>query len=387
MKFRASFDETCWYIEENLPNGAGWNKVGKIAGLTDELIPSEDWYKLHVGWRMVTINDEQILGISLFCHTFDKYIAHWLDSIPFNTNAGTSIWVDMYLGRFVLGLVVGDKSIGIHDHLTGEFWGLRSRFRKTFYFGGKSAAPHTMYLDFDNMHFDKPGYQDYFNSRNYMIWNLTEFWNGNNFVFYANKQIEGSIANPGAVTSAHPNLNKQECIIKYGASITFIAGESIKLHPGFKVEPGGHFVAKIGSKELYNEVKDSLEKQLSYNDSCLVSNSTKVKNDQSHYTYSTDTNIKYKNLLDSENNIADLKNENFNIYPNPHPGIFNIEIYDEEFSVFSLQVINMMGNTVYQKKSIPAGKTKINIKSQPKGIYFLKVQIGEKVYTEKVVYL
>jgi len=101
------------------------------------------------------------------------------------------------------------------------------------------------------------------------------------------------------------------------------------------------------------------------------------------------TNINIDKKVNYNSNI--IKNsifhdKNFIIYPNPNSGTFNIEIYDEEFSVFSLQVINMMGNTVYQKKSIPAGKTEINIKAQPKGIYFLKVQIGEKVYTGKVVY-
>ncbi|MCD4666033.1 MAG: T9SS type A sorting domain-containing protein [Bacteroidales bacterium] len=35
---------------------------------------------------------------------------------------------------------------------------------------------------------------------------------------------------------------------------------------------------------------------------------------------------------------------------------------------------------------MPTGKIQIDITLQPKGIYFVKVQAGDKVFTEKVVY-
>ncbi len=56
------FHPQCWYVAEILPaQPPGWNKVGKIAGIIDKPspLPDEDHYKLHVGWRMVTIEGDR----------------------------------------------------------------------------------------------------------------------------------------------------------------------------------------------------------------------------------------------------------------------------------------------------------------------------------------
>jgi hypothetical protein len=45
----------------------------------------------------------------------------------------------------------------------------------------------------------------------------------------------------------------------------------------------------------------------------------------------------------------------------------------------------MIGNVIYKQHNVQAGNTAIDIRNQPKGIYFVKVQAGGKVYTEKVV--
>ena len=76
----------------------------------------------------------------------------------------------------------------------------------------------------------------------------------------------------------------------------------------------------------------------------------------------------------------------FAIYPNPHPGTFNVEVYDETINNFSIEVTNIMGTRVYYRNDVEAGITQIDIKYQTKGIYFVKVQAGDKVYLEKVVY-
>jgi hypothetical protein len=371
LQFRATFYPECWYIEENLPYGGGWNKVGKIAGIYEGWIPDEDWYKLHVGWRMKTIDNDQYLGIALYSHINGEILAHWLDTIPFNSYTG--VWIDMYLGRNVLGLVSGDKCIGIRNTLSGEFWDFRTRFRKTFYFGGNSSAPHIMYLLYDNIHYDKRGYQEYFNSRNFMIWNLTRFENGDDFIFYANKLIEGSIRNPGAVTSLPPNFNKQECVIGNGAKITFISGEKILLHPGFKVESGGQFKALISDKKYADSIL--VHKQ--------IANLPPLDDYLNNADYTDDITLNHES--GSIGSGLD-KRLDFIIYPNPTSGIFNVEAEGSLSSGYALEVINMMGNTVFSETNVNKTMSQIDISAYPKGIYFVKLSCGEIIHTEKIVY-
>lgn len=93
--------------------------------------------------------------------------------------------------------------------------------------------------------------------------------------------------------------------------------------------------------------------------------------------------------IENDNSVVILQSEKngIKIYPNPNTGVFNIENNNDVFRVFSIKVINIMGKTVYHKESISAGKTKINIKSQQKGIYFVKVMANGKIITKKMVYL
>ncbi len=273
----------------------------------------------------------------------------------------------MYLGRNIWGLVVGDKSIGIQNAFTSEFWDFRTRLRKTFFFGGNNTAPHEMYLTYDNIHYDKPGYQDYFNSRNYMIWNLTEFWSGNNYTFHAYRQIEGSAAKKVTVTSIPEGMERQSCIINNGADITFIAGQRILLHKGFHVKPGGKFHAIIGSKDLYDKsVKD------------------KSINDSFAGPEILEPDCKESKIIDLESDGLKL-NSFYSLYPNPSPGIFTLRFNDGQTESYTVEVRNMMGKTVFKKENIRDEATVIDIRNEAKGIYLIKLSAGGKVYSDKMI--
>ena len=133
-----------------------------------------------------------------------------------------------------------------------------------------------------------------------------------------------------------------------------------------------HIIYKMTSDNSNNKYFISTSEKSSESSSNLIMKNNNQYNENTAY----DSNLITGNFLE----------EFFSIYPNPHPGIFNIEIYEEVVAEYEMEVVNMLGKTVYQKQNIPAGKTQIDITSQPKGIYFVKVQAGEKVFTEKVVY-
>ncbi|MCD4665325.1 MAG: T9SS type A sorting domain-containing protein, partial [Bacteroidales bacterium] len=239
-------------------------------------------------------------------------------------------------------------------------------------------------------------------------------------------------------------IDINDFVVANGGDVTFTAGETIRLEAGFKVEPGGHFSAHIdnnlsnkksnnlieipkiaGTKYAY--IQKTYFVQNSNNDDII---SWRLTGEETNiYSYGFDFNVPsnlncgqytlYCTKTDNTGSAtftkvivvsSDSKRETLKqfinpvitrnisepekllntceikIYPNPNPGIFNIELYEEGILEFSVEVLNSMGKAVYEKQNIPTGKTQINITSQPKGIYFIKVQAGEKVYTEKVIY-
>ncbi len=66
------------------------------------------------------------------------------------------------------------------------------------------------------------------------------------------------------------------------------------------------------------------------------------------------------------------------IYPNPSAGKFIIEASGE------LQAYNMLGEKIYSQQLV-SEKSEIDLSSRSKGIYFLKVQSGDKIYSGKVI--
>jgi hypothetical protein len=76
-----------------------------------------------------------------------------------------------------------------------------------------------------------------------------------------------------------------------------------------------------------------------------------------------------------ENNSAE---EKMNVYPNPCNGQFIISTDEKEFTV---TVYDLSGKKVYSS----ANEKSINIISQPKGIYFVQLIAGDKIYSQKII--
>ena len=78
------------------------------------------------------------------------------------------------------------------------------------------------------------------------------------------------------------------------------------------------------------------------------------------------------------------KQQEFIIFPNPNNGVFNIKVNDIKKGLL-IQVYDLVGKEVFSSK-MKNTKQQIDISNQPKGIYLVKVTIGDKVYNEKIVY-
>jgi len=72
------------------------------------------------------------------------------------------------------------------------------------------------------------------------------------------------------------------------------------------------------------------------------------------------------------------------VSPNPNSGNFLIK-FDPRHKDINVQVINIIGEIIHNNEYY-GDEININISSQPKGIYFVKVKAGNDVFTEKIVY-
>jgi hypothetical protein len=85
--------------------------------------------------------------------------------------------------------------------------------------------------------------------------------------------------------------------------------------------------------------------------------------------------------------IEDINNMDMDIklYPNPSPGIFNISFNSSQFDEAEVEVLDVTGKLVQKTISGNSNRT-INLTDYPKGLYFVKVKIGNSIAVKKVVY-
>ncbi len=136
-------------------------------------------------------------------------------------------------------------------------------------------------------------------------------------------------------------------VISSGANVTYRAGNIVSLTSGFHSQAGSHFHAFNApcSQESNSQTKGTLlnESENAFNESRLL------------------------------------------IYPNPNKGNFKIELSGYTDEIISIEVTNILGAVVYKKENTLSGSVNINISEQPKGLYFVKTRVGDKVYTNKII--
>jgi hypothetical protein len=362
-KYHLKFNENCWYEPAS---GCGWNKVGRISYGNGGF--NYNRHKLHVGWRAGNNNGE--IRLSAYFHDCNSDVQYFSQELK-TVSTNTTVYIDMFLGKDIIALIVDNTCFGARK--TGYISpNVTSFLHRTFYFGGNCTAPQYMEALFSCQENDQPGFSEWFNSREIMTWNATEFEYGDNGEFYAFKTINGSSLLEYVNSSVTCIQNaKQRCIINPGANITFIAGENVILHPGFAAKEGSSFRAMISSDKSHIVPKSNLFSQ--EKPEKLTDKPDSIINRKVNRTITISPGDKYNNNI-------------FKIYPNPNDGIFHIAFYEEGISTFSVEIFNTMGHTVFQQQNIPTGTMQINLASQATGIYFVKVYAGDQVYTEKVVY-
>lgn len=72
----------------------------------------------------------------------------------------------------------------------------------------------------------------------------------------------------------------------------------------------------------------------------------------------------------------------FNIYPNPTKGIFNVQVENTDNSI--IEVINVLGKTILIE-TVSENITNFDLSDQPNGVYFVKVTSGNQMQVQRLI--
>ncbi|NNC84920.1 MAG: T9SS type A sorting domain-containing protein [Bacteroidia bacterium] len=77
----------------------------------------------------------------------------------------------------------------------------------------------------------------------------------------------------------------------------------------------------------------------------------------------------------------------FELFPNPTSDKLNLNIQFTEQLDFEVDIINMLGESVanYTYKNTLGGEFEMDLITQPKGIYFARILVEDKVYSRKII--
>lgn len=157
---------------------------------------------------------------------------------------------------------------------------------------------------------------------------------------------ESTSPNNTSNSFADPIITTPEFIIESNVTSAMTGGEKVELKSGFRAKSGCEFRASI----VQNTCSDGNEK---------------IINPDENTTQQTAP-------------MTDKTRKLFSVYPNPSSGEFTISTTEQYFTV---TVYDMLGNVIYEGKN---DKT-LNLSSEPKGIYYLKISTGDKLYSQRLI--
>jgi len=223
---------------------------------------------------------------------------------------------------------------------------------------------------------------DFANTRTHTIQAATELYgpNSNEVITVINAWYAVGVCFP---TSAFTNqtisasmsicctgtLTISDVVIPSGVTVNIHAQDAVILEPGFHAETGSNVTITAGQLAGSNAMAPSL---------------TQYKSNVSI----TDDKILLENLnlQGTKENSIDFMEHNFDfaVYPNPNDGNFIIAITNTEAANYLVEIFNISGVLV-SKENSSVNHLNINISDLSKGIYFVRVTIGNNVATNKLI--
>jgi len=178
------------------------------------------------------------------------------------------------------------------------------------------------------------------------------------------------------LTSVNPDLYPNSPIpipeelhtIKAGQTVEYVASESIRLLPGFKVEAGAHFTARI--------------------EPCINCNSAKVTTKSLKNGVEIEEEI-YIAVGDNEEEQPIGKDETVagepQVYPNPTTGLLTIRTKNDNSRVEMIELYDTQGTKLFTFNGNNGSFQEIDISYLPSQVYALKIQVNGQIFTKKLI--
>ena len=88
---------------------------------------------------------------------------------------------------------------------------------------------------------------------------------------------------------------------------------------------------------------------------------------------------------ENKNNIEIFDGISFNLFPNPASGEFNLQMLSSNNSEKNIYIFNSINQEIFHKEKISDQNMAIDLSSVTKGIYFVKVVVGDRTGIRKIV--
>jgi hypothetical protein len=155
--------------------------------------------------------------------------------------------------------------------------------------------------------------------------------------------------------------------IPNNVDINFKAYNQIILEDGFTAENGSNFTAEIIPCPA--ECPDNSKTMM------ISSNN-----------YNEEIESKYDTIYNNDTK-KEIDEFEFQVYPNPNNGIFNIVVQTTNKTDLIIELMNIQGQIIYRNnvKGVYIYKDQVNVSDFAKGIYFLRINTVDKVEIRKIV--
>jgi hypothetical protein len=157
-----------------------------------------------------------------------------------------------------------------------------------------------------------------------------------------------------------PLIPEGNFIIEENGNVTFTAINEIVLSDGFWAVNGSVFFADTDESLIINCSQDNFPDQ-------------------------KDMAFKHGAVNESKENSIPIESGSLKVFPNPVDNKLNLEFNNSTESIESLELLNLFGARIHQVDEINLNQYILDVTSIPEGIYFLRVRIGDQLFTEKIV--
>lgn len=169
--------------------------------------------------------------------------------------------------------------------------------------------------------------------------------------------------------------NNCEQTVHENQAVNVTATNRVTLKSGFHAKPGSSFRAKIDNCSTTDLRTANFD---------TATSTIIILNEEGDTIKNTSAlAIKEKDSIAEIEEKASNKRNTFDIYPNPNSGTFTLTLPDAA-AQHEVVIYDLLGNVIYHSSII--NNQRIDISTQPKGVYFVKVSSGNEVWVRKVVH-